>query len=199
MMLPVNIHELLGMGIRAARQQRGWRQQDASNEFRSAGLRSWTPLAVGQVESGRRKPPLGDLLLACTALGVRLADLVPDVDDDIDLGSGATMKASAVRAILSGKNPDDIEAGDQIVTPGDKWLAEALSRSLAEHERIEPLLRPIWDMAHVAPSRNDKRLAYLPPTEAEQRAAERLAVEPVQIKAAARVRWGRDFEDERDA
>ena len=199
MMLPVNIHELLGMGIRAARQRRGWRQQDASKEFRSAGLPTWTPLAVGQVESGTRKPSVGDLLLACTALGVSFADLVPDVEDRVDLGSGATMKASAIRAILSGKNPGDIEVGDEIVTPGDKWLAEAVTRSLAERERVEPLLRPIWERSRRRIMREDTRRVFVPPTETEQRAAERLGVEPVQLKAAARVRWNRDFEDERDA
>jgi transcriptional regulator with XRE-family HTH domain len=198
MMLPVNIHELLGMGIRAARQEKGWRQQDASNEFRSAGLHSWTPLAVGQVESGTRKPSVGDLVLACIALGVSLADLVPDVDENVDLGAGAIVPASDLKAILSGVSAGQLEVGG-IVTPGDRWLAEALARSVAERERLEPLLLPIWDMARRRILREDKRRAFLPPTEAEQRAADRLGIEPAQLKAAARTLWGQDFEQERDA
>ena len=198
MMLPVNIHELLGMGLRAARLEKGWRQQDASNEYRAAGLRTWTPLAVGQVENGTRKPGIGDYLLACTAVGKSLADLVPDLEDEVELGPGASIKASAIKAILGGRSPDELPPKD-FRTPGDKWLAEALARSQAVRDRLEPHLEPIWDRAGRIVMREDTRHAFMPPTEAEQRAAGRLGVLPAQVKAAARVLWSRDFEEERDA
>ncbi len=198
MMLPVNIHELLGKGLRAARLENGWRQQDASNEYRAAGLLTWTPLAVGQVENGTRKPSIGDYLMACTAVGKSLADLIPDVDEEVDLGSRTTMKASAIKAVLSGVSPDELPNAD-FNTPGDSWLAEAYSRGRAMRDTLEPRLRPIWDNAPRAIRREDTRHAFLPATEAEQRAADRLGVLAVQVKAASRVIWGRDFEEERDS
>ena len=83
--------------------------------------------------------------------------------------------------------------------PGDAWIAEALQRARAERERIEPLLRPIWDRARQTLTGLDRHRAYMPPTETDERAADRLRVAPVQLKAASRALWARDFEEERDA
>ena len=196
MMLPVNIHELLGMGLRAARLEKRWRQQDASKKYRAGGLKTWTPEAVGQVENGWRKPSISDYLLACIVLEMPLADLVPDVDEMVDLGTGAAVHASAVRAILAGARPNDLPAR-AIRTPDDVPLADLLGQRESE---IEPLIRPIWARAAGRTLLYEDLLApFLPPTEAEERAAERLGVLPVQLKAASRVMWERDFEDERDA
>jgi transcriptional regulator with XRE-family HTH domain len=199
MMEPVRIHELLGAGIRAARQRQGWRQQDASREFRRAGLRTWTPVAVGQVENGTRKPSIGELLLACYALQCSLAELVPtDVDEMVDMGVGATMTAGAIRSLLSGINPGDLRR-DEIYTPGDAWWAEFYRRSAAERDRVKPLLDRVFAGADNEMTGHDELAALRTPTEAESRAAERLKIEPVVLKGAARRLWKRDFEEERDA
>jgi transcriptional regulator with XRE-family HTH domain len=199
MMEPVRIHELLGAGIRGARLRRGWRQQDASREFRRAGLRTWTPVAVGQVENGARKPSIGELLLACYALRCSLADLVPDdVDELIDLGAGSTMTAGAVRALLSGTNPGELKLRE-IRTPGDAWLAEMYRRSAAMRDQVQPVLDRVFAGHADEVTAGDEIAALAPPTEAESRAAERIGVQPVALKAAARVLWRRDFEEERDA
>jgi transcriptional regulator with XRE-family HTH domain len=193
----MQIHALLGAGIRAKRLDLGMRQQDASRIFRSYGLPTWTPTAVGQVESGTRKPSIGELLLACAALGTSLADLVPDTDEPVDLGAGATMSATAVRALLS----DDMDAfeNEDVEPPGDEWLFEAARHARAAHALVEPEVTKILRSSPRRMTGADRLAAFTHPTEAETRAAERLGVEPAIMKAAARVLWGRDFEDERDA
>jgi transcriptional regulator with XRE-family HTH domain len=200
MMLPMRIHELLGAGIRAARLRKGWRQQDAAARFQLYGLPTWKPVAVGQVETGVRKPSIGELLLACAALEVSVADLIPDVDEPIDLGAGATMSAAAVRALLSGKWEDFPHDPADFAYPGETWLEEVLRHAGAERDRQRALIQPILDRSALDPwSAEVNRVFAQPATEAEVHAAKRLRIEPVQLKAAALALWGRDFETERDA
>jgi transcriptional regulator with XRE-family HTH domain len=201
MMLPMQIHELLGAGIRAARLRRGWRQQDAAERFRMYGLPNWNPTAVGQVETGVRKPSIGELLLACAALEVSIADLIQDVDDRIDLGTGATMTPAAVRELLSGDWPAFSELPpENFDWPGEPAMDEALARAGAERDRQRRLLQPLADMPPDLDMYGEEALkVFLPPTEAEARAADRLGVEAPQLKLAALKKFGHTFEEERDA
>jgi transcriptional regulator with XRE-family HTH domain len=198
MMLPMQIHELLGAGIRAARLRQGWRQQDASERFRAYGLPTWKPGAVGQVEAGVRKPSIGELLLACAALEVSLTDLVLDVDERIDLGTGATMTAAAVRELMRNwdafpRRPQDFDF------PGESAMEDALARAGAERDRQRSLLQPLVDISPRQLPPDEMHKVFLPPTDAEAHAARRLEAEPVKLKYASRELWGRDFEEERDA
>jgi transcriptional regulator with XRE-family HTH domain len=199
MMLPMQIHELLGAGIRAARQRKGWRQQDASARFRSYGLPTWKPGAVGQVEAGVRKPSIGELLLACAALEVSLADLVLDVDEPIDLGTGATMTAAAVKALLSGDWAAFPRRPEDFAFPGEAAMEDEIARAGAERDRQRDLLQPLIDISPRQLPPDEMHRVFLPPTDAEAHAAGRLEVEPVQLRYASRALWGRDFEEERDA
>lgn len=49
-------------------------------------------------------------------------------------------------------------------------MADTLRRARLEHERIEPLLQPIWASARQPLSGGDRRRAYLSPTESEEQA-----------------------------
>jgi transcriptional regulator with XRE-family HTH domain len=198
MIEPVKIHEAIGAGIRAARLARGWRQQDASYWFRFYGLATWTPGAVSQVEAGVRKPGIGELVLAARTLGVPVASLIPDTDELIDLGAGAAMSASAVRAALADMSMFPRAPGD-FSFPGDSATEDALARAGAERDRRRALIQPILDRSSLDPWSAEMHRVFLPPTEAESRAAVRLRVEAVQVRAAALVLWSRDFELERDS
>ena len=199
MMLPMQIHELLGAGIRAARLRKGWRQQDAADRFRMYGLPTWRPVAVGQVETGVRKPSIGELLLACAALEVSVADLIPDVDEPIDLGAGATMSAAAVRALLSGDWENFPHNPEDFAIPGEEWLEDILRSAGSERDRQKALVEPLMDRSPRELSPEELHRVFVPPTEAEAHAAARLDAEPAQLKFAALALWGRSFEEERDA
>lgn len=201
-MQPVEIHELIGAGIRAAREQKGWRQEDAAAQFRFYGLTTWRRSTVADVEAGRRRPSIGNLLLVALALDVTLADLIPeDVSERIDLGDGASMGAAEVRALLSGDHEalDNLDSDDVHWVPGNDVVAAIYERVEPEIKRLRTLVRPLEDASTRPLNAGDWRSAIRKPTEAETRASARLGVEPAQLKMAARVLWGRDFEEERDA
>ena len=199
MMLPMQIHELLGQGIRAARLRKGWRQQDAADNFRLYGLPTWRPVAVGQVETGVRKPSIGELLLACAALEVSLADLVPDTEELVDLGTGATMSAAAVKALLSGDFGQFPADPADFTFPGEASIEDMLAQAGAERDRKRQLIQPIIDRSGLDPYGELVHTMFQQPTEAEVHAARRLRVEPVQLRGAAIALWRRNFDAERDA
>jgi len=208
MIAPMDIHGLIGLGVRAKREELGLRQEDAAKRFRDSGLPAWRRSTVAQVEAGTRRPSLGDLMLIAVALDCALADLVPaDAPELIDVGTGITMTASAVKAVLSGISPVDLPAGDinGPGVPGEPTLAEIeaffddVRRSWPEQELAREQVRQIWKGARRRVMRGDIRGSFLPPTEAEARAAERLGVPASYLKAAAGALWDRDFDIERDA
>ena len=98
----VRLIDLLVAGVKAARQARGWSQEDAAQAFQSCGLKAWRRCTVGQMEAKLRFPQIGELLLMCAALDVPLADLIAAADGDVQVYPGATMPGSAIRALLSG-------------------------------------------------------------------------------------------------
>lgn len=137
---PMEIHELIGAGVRAARERRGWRQEDAAREFRRHGLTTWRRSTVADVEAGRRHPSIGDLVLVATALEVTLADLIPDATERVEVGTGASVTALYVRVLLSG-NLDAVEnlpAEDWPDIPGDE-LDKAASSLLEAAEQVDRL------------------------------------------------------------
>jgi transcriptional regulator with XRE-family HTH domain len=206
MIAAVDIYGLIGLGIRAWREENKLRQEDAAQVFNANGLTTWTRGTVAQLEAGTRRPPLGDLLLICLAVDRSLAELVPaDAPEMIDFGADVHMKASAVKALLSGARPGDLP-DDDITTPLPHEMADAVelySRWLDEARR-----RMEDDMATQAevrlllgPAGTDTVFwqTFRRPVEAEERAAERLGVPAPYVKAAAHALWSHDFEAERDA
>jgi len=198
MMLPMQIHQLLGECIRNARLRKGWRQQDAADHFRMYGLPTWRPGAVGQVETGTRKPSIGELLLACAALEVSLADLIPDTDEPVDLGQGATRSAKAVRALLSGDFARFPRDPAEFTFPGESTLDEVIARAGAERDRLRRLVQPIVDRSLRSLTAEVQHRAFIQPTDADRHAASKLGVEPAQVRMAALAVWGLDFDAERD-
>jgi transcriptional regulator with XRE-family HTH domain len=192
------MHDLIGTGVAAARQRRHWTQEQTAVRFRLYGLTAWRTSTVGSLEAGLRRPRLDEVLLMAVALEVSVADLIPDVDELVELGDGAAMSVRAIRALLSGNwdafphDPADFDY------PGDAQEAEALDRAGAERDRQRALIKPILDKLALDPWSPEVHRVFLPATDAETHAARRLKIKPVQLKAASLV-WGKDFTDERDA
>jgi hypothetical protein len=202
---PMEIHELIGAGVRAARERLGWRQEDAAREFRRHGLTTWRRSTVADVEAGRRHPSIGDLVLVATALEVTLADLIPPATERVDVGTGASVTAPYVHALLSG-NLDavgNLPADDWPHIPGDVVQQEASLGSGRREGRIvrtNPLVKALLDVSGHRIKAADVQCAYESvPTDAEWRAANRLDIEPTILKVASLALWGRSFEAERDA
>jgi ADP-ribose pyrophosphatase YjhB (NUDIX family)/transcriptional regulator with XRE-family HTH domain len=195
----MRMHDLIGAGVAAVRQQKRWTQEDAAREFRYHGLSSWRTGTVGQLEAGLRRPRLDEVVLICAALGVALEDLLPDSDEAVELGDGAWMTSAAIRAVLDGSvDAQPFGVTEEMSFPGEEKVAEAIQRSLPQRKQTEQLLAPISQYADGL-LRGDVRMAFQLPTDAERHAARRLGLHPAQIKLASRALWDhRDFASERD-
>jgi hypothetical protein len=193
----VRMHDLIAMGVAAARQRKRWTQEEAARQFRHVGLSTWRTSTVGSLESGLRRPRLDEVLLMCAALDISVADLVPDVAQFIDLGDGAAMSPAAVRALLSGRKLPRGEA--DFSYPGEATDDEAIRRAGAERDRQRALIKPMLDWASLDQWSDEVHRVFLAPSDAEKHAARRLKIEPVQVKAASLALWRKDFEAERDS
>jgi transcriptional regulator with XRE-family HTH domain len=201
-MEPMEIHGLIGAGIRAARERRGWRQEDAAQAFRRYGLTTWRRTTVADVEAGRRQPSIGDLVLVALALGVTVADLIPDSSERVEIGTDATITPRMVRLLLS----DDQEGIDNLpVDEREHAPGNEIDRALeTAGETAEA-----YTLAGQASSLSSTSATFAPPalaatelrspTETESRVARRLGVAPAIVQTASHMLWHRTFEAERDS
>ena len=195
------MHEAVAAGVQAARQAKGWTQEDTARAFRHHGLAAWRTSSVGQLEAGLRRPRLDELLLIAAALEVTLGDLVLDSEETVELGEGARMSPRAVRALLCREaDPDPFDnPRAEMSFPGDAEMAQRAASRSPEAERQMKLLRPIADRARPPLMSSDYYAALSrTPDDADRHAARRLGIEPAQVRLAARVLWRRDFAEERD-
>lgn len=199
----VRMHDVIGRGVAAARQRKGWTQERAAREFRAHGLTSWRTSTVGSLEAGLRRPRIDEVLLMAAALGVSVIELIPSELEEVDLGDGAMMRPRAIRALLRDFDEYDDLPSDDTYFPWAAELLDMVERSKAERQRVEPLLEPIRKGAErrgINLTGADWRAAFGAPSDADRHATRRLGMPyPAQIRLAARVLWQKDLEEERDA
>jgi transcriptional regulator with XRE-family HTH domain len=201
------MYDLFGRGVARARQEKGWTQEQTARVFRAHGLSAWRKGTVGQLEAGLRRPKLDEMLLMARALDVTIDQLVPGGDDErVELGEGAEVSPRWIREMLTGEFFRNLDRPAEEVPyehlPVDDIMAEVRERVRAEEEREEPFVRAIadWDERHGDKLMGGDLLAmHERPSDAERHAAQRLGVEPPELKLASRALWDRrDFDDERD-
>ena len=203
----VRVHDLIAKGVAEARQRKGWTQEHAAREFRRKGLTSWRKGTVGQLEAGLRRPRLDEVLLMARALEVTLDELLPGDGEHIEMGDRAVLTPRGIRELLSGGfdryNDRPVDEAPYESFPEDEVIEDLYRKAVSERERLDALLQPIaqWCDDHgVQLLHGDYRRALGTPVDPERHAARRLAVDPAQVKLAARLLWNhRDFSDERDA
>ena len=194
---------LCAAGIKAARQQRGWTQDDAARMFRAYGLSAWRAGTVGQMEAGLRRPRLDELVLIARALQVTLDELIPGDDELVELGGGAVMTPQGIRDLLSGGFHRDYDKRPHGTTPFESFPGIDRVRDRAEayrprHEHLESLLEPIAER-FPGLTGADWDAAFYVPSDADRHAGRRLKREAAEVRLTARGLWGRDFTEERDA
>lgn len=171
------LSELVGWNLRQYREGMGWSQDHVARILRLHGL-GWTRTMLAKVERGERPVGLDELLLLSIALGPEPAFFVGGGRDVwVGLSESVAVRPDALRAMLSAQRPRtrDLEL-ERFTTP--------------------PPLDPAWPELTAV----DLALAEASAAgEAERKAAERLDVEPLMVARAARVAWGVNLSDERDA
>lgn len=114
----------MGESLYALRKKLGMTQDELAGHLRRSGL-NWTRTQITDLERQRgRDVTLAEALLLAEALGVKLADLVPDIGT-IRLGD-TTRPAATVHALLAGELPINADLRGPTNIPGEPggphWL-----------------------------------------------------------------------------
>jgi transcriptional regulator with XRE-family HTH domain len=167
--------EVVGRNLRSYREQYGWSQDHVARMLRVHGL-GWTRTQLAKVERGERPVSFEELLLVSIALGPGPAFFVTGPADEwVTLSDETAVRPRALAAMLSGKKhrPSDVKmrlTQDRATDPAWPELTGA-NLTLADADaEAEP----------------------------EQKAADKLGVDPVIVARASWVTWGKSFSEERD-
>lgn len=180
------LRDVFATGIKAARQRRGLRQEDAATQARAHGLSSWIRGTVAQAEVGARRFALEEVLLLALAYETSLADLVAgDERELVELTPDARLSVGALRALLSGdgERVRDLPA-EAVDVPARR--SGRFPDELAEADRFG-----IGDRSLLARAADEI-------SDAERHAARKLGTTPDQVNAAAVRLWGQPMARERD-
>ncbi len=206
---PRTLRQVIGDGVRRAREAAGVRQDDVSRSARAHGL-AWSRAKVAALEAGEKAINADELILLPLVLTdacrrpVTLSDLINPAAR-IALSPVVTAAGHVLPKILASDNLDDVLLTD-LSGPGlAHWLLPdsspetasgkaltLLERHQAVRERLIRLLPPD------ATGDDLRELLAGIPSEAERKVAGRLGEDPQVILAVARLLWGRSLADERD-
>jgi transcriptional regulator with XRE-family HTH domain len=199
---PVRIHDLIAKGVAEVRRQRGWTQEQTANMFRGRGLRAWRTSTVGSLEAGLRRPRFDEMLLMASALGVTLDKLIPGGDDErVELGDDAVVSPRWIREMLAGDFWEQrVEEMPYEHFPIHDVIREVSRRAEEERKRAHEEQILDWAEHHgITLMAGDLFASHKRPSDAERHAAQRLGVEPSDVKLTSRALWKHlDFDEERD-
>lgn len=107
-MTPRPITEVLASNVRRYRTAAGWTQGELSSRLNDLHVQ-WTRLTVLEVEAGRRKVAIDELLTLAQVFGKPILTMVLPIDEfEVALGDGATLsRASLVSLFEHGQIESD--------------------------------------------------------------------------------------------
>jgi 8-oxo-dGTP diphosphatase len=111
---------IVGRSVRAARTVRGLGQEQVAARMRALGFTAWLRQTVGQVERGKRRLVVDEVLALSFALQTTIAELImPAADEEtVDLPNGQAVSVALIRHSIRGTRATDVRwAGDQLVLP----------------------------------------------------------------------------------
>jgi transcriptional regulator with XRE-family HTH domain len=178
---------VLSVNLRRIRLAREMLQEDVAEEMRKVGCRAWTRATVAAVEIGRRDLSLGEMWLLQMALNAPITDLTQVGEDvrDIDV-EGMHFTPTGWRRLVEG-NPLAINLGGQMP---DAWPQHQTDFSASERRILQRYSLTLEEQVYAGIDR--WRVA-------EDRAAKKLRVQPLEVAAAAYALWHRGLTNERDA
>lgn len=177
----VPLKDVIARSVSDLRESRGWTQEELVLRVRDVGL-PWSRAQVTDVERGRRQDlSLAEAAMLAEALGVRLADLVPEEAPSIKLGI-RERPARMLHRLLAGEPPVDADLRGPTIIPdlpgGPHWVRtvegeapqifswnEVQAARLLGYRvaRIRTAARATWD--HDVDAERDRRESQLPAPE----------------------------------
>lgn len=111
---------IVGRSVRAARSIRDLSQEQVAARMRALGFAGWLRQTVGQVERGKRRLVIDEVLALSFALQTSIAELImPAADEEtVELPSGQTVSVALIRHSIRGTRATDVRwRGDALVLP----------------------------------------------------------------------------------
>jgi transcriptional regulator with XRE-family HTH domain len=185
-----SLRAVLAAGMARVRAERGLSDEQAAELLRSYGLVAWRVGTLTQVEAGVRPLAVEELLLACAAYRVSVAELAGPDPGQVELAAGARLPAVAVRALLA-------DGGEELRALPDEALDVPAARPVSPVPTSQALVDAAARLGVRGRVEVGRAIAAI--GEAERNAARRLGVTPERLVLAAVGRWGKPFSAERDA
>jgi 8-oxo-dGTP diphosphatase len=118
---------IVGRSVRAARAGRGLGQELVAARMRSLGFDTWLRQTVGQVERGKRRLVVDEVLALSLALQTTIAELImPAADEEVvDLPNGEHVSVAEIRDSIRGAREVSTRwVGDRMAQPGVVYESE---------------------------------------------------------------------------
>lgn len=142
---------IVGRSVRSARTARDLSQEQVAERMRALGFTGWLRQTVGQVERGRRRLIVDEVLALSFAVETTVAELImPAADEEVvELPSGQAVSVAVIRHSIRGNRAAEARwRGDTLILPppGEPFASEAgpevrLSALAARLEAVERQLR----------------------------------------------------------
>jgi transcriptional regulator with XRE-family HTH domain len=154
------LEQAIGAELRRLREADGTRQDQLAAAARRYGLR-WNQATIAAVELGRRKLSLGEVALLPLVLAEGLGDpnagarllgvgeLIPDVDQDVDVSPGLRLPLRTVRMLFGGpsesaERPEPSARRPELDAAGDAERKAARKLGVSPHA-VALAARTLWN------------------------------------------------------
>lgn len=137
----MSLEEVVAAGTARLRKARGWSQADLATLMRVAGIR-WTRTSISNVESGQKRPSLGELLQLIRALQSSLDEL--QGDSLVELPGGDRFEAGGLTTILTGGAPLFAMEAAPLGEEDHEAVAHAATRLGVEVPSLQRRCRGRW-------------------------------------------------------
>jgi transcriptional regulator with XRE-family HTH domain len=120
---------IVGRSVRSARVARDLSQEQVAARMRALGFTGWLRQTVGQVERGRRRLIVDEVLALSFAVETSIAELImPAADEEVvDLPSGQGVSVAVIRHSIRGNRAAGVRwIGDTLALPptGEPFASE---------------------------------------------------------------------------
>lgn len=173
--------------MKARREKEGLSQDALATRARDFGL-NWSRSTVTKLEAGDRDLSAEEFLLLPLLLNAPLTDLVSGPELEwVSVASEVKVRRRALRQLLTGSDPRDVNPKDYPESrPWRRSIAKFAGLDPTDHDAIDRLAGQLHGYG---------RVAY---GEAEQKAAGKLGIEPLELLALSYRRWKRSLTAERE-
>lgn len=178
----VDLYSHLGQRLRDWRNEFGASQEDLSNLVRVEGI-NWTRPKIAQIESGKRRLTIDELLVLSFATGKPLKYWLDPGEGHLRISERLVFSSEAAVAIASSRKPKTV-----VYRPHE--IGEV---------RLPPDAFKAFEFSFESSPEATQDIHTFTGYEAEMNAASRFGVDPASVVLASRALWGQSLTPERDA